>query len=165
MRAGLHCTYDTEDLLAAVRALWLPHLEPEDAKDQPAETNVLRTLFVRELRKRWLDLAAHRAGFMEFVGGCGMLANHLTVFACETHYDDDGQVFGPDWSCQYCGMDLAWPGGEKKCPGCLHMASLGKYGRAGAHNTSADAICLRDVFADQRTVQETRLRPGSVTSQ
>ena len=117
IKTGFAAAYGASELLAALREFW--------TTAKPDAKNPLREVFIRELRRRWLDLAKVE-GFFEYLGvKCDALSNHIVVFASEDNYDDEGRLLGPEWECPYCGMEIAWPGSAETCPACLHMASLG----------------------------------------
>ena len=117
IRAGLETSYQVSDLMGALKALWT-------GSNTPTAKNPLRTLYIKELRRRWVELAAFD-GFLRTVGTAGQLANHIVVFASEDHYAEDGRRLGPTWICPNCDMELAWPGDEHTCPACLHFSAIG----------------------------------------
>ena len=117
IKTCLAANYDVDDFIGACDALYAKPPDPD---------NALRPIYILELRHRWEELAA-RPGFFRAVGEAGLLTNHVTAFAMEAHFDDDGQLLGPEWTCEHCMMSLAWPGDSRSCPACLHFASLGHH--------------------------------------
>ena len=117
VKTCLAADYDADDFISACDALY--------AKEPDAD-NALCPLYILELRRRWAELA-EREGFFKAIGEAGVLTNHVTAFAMGAHFDEDGTLLGPEWTCEHCMMSLAWPGDRRSCPACLHFASLGHH--------------------------------------